>query len=48
MLLVLGALVTLIAVAILSTVRVLIHSSTDLGVMSEQWLAEHRASSHLS
>ena len=43
MLLISGAVVVVIAVAIISRVRVP-HGVNTLGWMSEQWLADHRAS----
>lgn len=44
MLLIVGAVVVLIAVAVISRMRVPgAVNATTLGWMSEQWLAEHRA-----
>jgi hypothetical protein len=47
MLFIVGAVIVSIAVVIIPRMRVPggVHSS-NLGWMSEQWLAEHRASSH--
>jgi hypothetical protein len=44
MLLIVGGVIVLIAVLIIRRVRTLSVNARTLGWMSEQWLAEHRAS----
>jgi hypothetical protein len=47
MLFIVGLVIVLIAIVIIPRVRVPGSVNSDLGWMSEQWLAEHRASHSL-